>query len=66
MNSVGGRIIGIVVCGALGALAGFFFVLLIVLEGVLGALVAVMIAAVVASAAFAGWTTVGRVLERPK
>ena len=66
MNSIGGRIIGIVVCGVLGALAGFLFIVLVTLEGVAGALVTVAVATVVASAAFAGWTTVGRVLERPK
>ena len=66
MNSIAGRIIGIAVCGALGAVVAWALVAGIALTGVAGALVAAGVGMVVATAAFIGWTTLGRHLERPK
>ena len=63
MNSFGGRIIGIVVCGTLGALAGFLVAVWTTVGGVGGALVAVAVATVVASAAFTGWTMLGGTID---
>ena len=54
------------VTGASGALAGFLFVGWTMLGGIVGALVAVAVATIVAAAAFVGWTTLGRTLERTK
>ena len=61
-----GRIIGIAICGVLGALVAWALVATIALDGVAGALVAAGVGMVVATAAFVGWTTLGRRLERPK
>ena len=66
MNSIAGRIIGIAVCGALGAVVAWAVVAGIALAGVAGALVAAGVGMVVATAAFIGWTTLGRRLGRPK
>ena len=66
MITLTGRIIGIAVCGAIGALVAWALVATIALDGVAGALVAAGVGMVVATAAFIGWTTLGRRLERPK
>ena len=60
MHSTAGRLIGIAVCGVIGALVAWWFVGWIALDGVPGALVATGVGVVVATAAFVGWTTVGR------
>jgi acyl-CoA reductase-like NAD-dependent aldehyde dehydrogenase len=66
MNSIVGRIIGIAVCGVIGALVAWVFVGWIALDGVLGALAAAGMGMVVATAGFVGWTTLARSLERQK
>jgi hypothetical protein len=66
VNSVVGRFIGIAVCGVLGTLVAWGFVVWIELEGVLGALAAAGLAMVVATAGFVGWTALGRSFERAK
>ena len=66
MLSTPGRIIGIAVCGVIGALVAWALVAGIALDGVAGALVAAGVGMVVATAAFVGWTTLGRRLERGK
>jgi hypothetical protein len=64
MNSTVGRIIGIAVCGAIGALIGWWFVVWIGLDGVFGALVAAGVGVVAATAGFVGWTMLGRNVGR--
>jgi hypothetical protein len=66
MSSIFGRMIAIVVCGAAGALAAAGLTALLMLEGLPGALVAVLVAMGVATAAFAGWTALARRLQRTK
>jgi hypothetical protein len=66
MISTAGRIIGIAVCGVIGALCAWWFVGWIALDGVLGALAAVAVGVVTATAAFVGWTTLGRILGGEK
>jgi hypothetical protein len=66
MNSIPGRIIAIAVCGVIGALVAWALVGWIALDGVVGALAAVGLGMVAATAAFIGWTTLGRSLGRSK
>ena len=66
MISVAGRIIGIAVCGAIGAVVAWSLVAAIPIDGVTGALVAAGVGMLVSTAAFIGWTTLGCRLERPK
>jgi hypothetical protein len=66
MITTAGRLIGIAVCGAIGAVAAWWFVGWIALDGVLGALAAAGVGMVAATAAFVGWTTVGRRVRRVK
>ena len=61
MHSTVGRLIGIAVCGVIGALVAWGLVAWIALDGVPGALVATGVGVVVATAAFVGWTTLGRI-----
>ena len=64
MNSLPGRLVGIAVCGTLGAVAAWGLVDWIALDGVVGAMVAAGVGMVAAAAAFVGWTSLGRRLER--
>ncbi len=64
MISVAGRIAGIAVCGVLGAMAGALTARWLEVDGVLGALLASALAMLVGTAAFAGWTVLGRLAER--
>ena len=64
MNSLVGRLVGIAACGALGAVAAWWLVDWIALDGVIGAMVAVGVGMVIATAAFVGWTSLGRRLEQ--
>jgi len=66
MNTLAGRLIGIALCGALGALAGWGLVVVAALEGVLGALAAAGVGMVTATAGFVGWTTLGARATRAK
>jgi len=66
MNSMVGRLVGIVICVAAGAFFGWTFTRGLALDGTPAALAAVVVAMVVAAAAFAGWTTLGRRWERPQ
>ncbi len=64
MNSFAGRLVAIACGGGLGAVAGWALAAWLGVAGVAGALLAVATAMVVGTAAFAGWTTLGRALER--
>ena len=66
MNSLAGRLVGIVVCAAVGALLGWTLTRWLALDGTPAALAAAVVAMVVAAAGFAGWTTLGRRLERSR
>ena len=66
MNSLVGRLIGIVACGAIGGVVAWWFIGWIVLDGVLGSDGRRRGRGHGRSpiAAFVGWTTLGRGLER--
>ena len=66
MQSMVGRLIGIAVCGVIGALVAWGLVAWIALDGVPAALVATGVGVVAATAAFVGWTTVGRIFGGDK
>ena len=66
MNSLAGRLFGILVCAVAGALFGWTLAGWLALDGTPAALAAAVVAMAVAAAGFAGWTTLGRRLERPR
>jgi hypothetical protein len=64
VNSFAGRLVGIALSGTGGVLAAWLLVRALALDGTLGALATAVGAMAIATAAFTGWTTLGRALGR--
>jgi hypothetical protein len=65
MNSLFGRIVGIVACAAAGAWCGWSIAAALAPGGTSAALLAAVLAMAVAAACYVGWSTLGRKLGRP-